>query len=117
MSVRAVPMFLLCLACGDDEPGSAREGPATWFTEAEYQISGAPQEDVLFSEVPYLRADPYRDRVFVIDLRDAQVSAWTPEGSLFHVLRGGRNGRKNCTGNTHVGHLRRIPVEPGSARG
>ena len=82
----AVPTLLLLVACSEDEARSV--GNVTCLTEAEYQFSGAPEADVLFSEVPYLRADPDRNRVFAIDLRDAQVSAWTPEGTLVFVVGG-----------------------------
>ena len=64
----------------------------TWFTEAEYSLSGAPEQDVLFSQIAAARADPYRDRVFVLDVQDTEVSVWTPDGSLVFVVGGKGEG-------------------------
>lgn len=37
-----------------------------------------------------MRADPGRNRVFVLDAANSQVSVWTPEGSL--IFAAGRRG-------------------------
>ncbi|MDE2764127.1 MAG: hypothetical protein OXQ94_16365 [Gemmatimonadota bacterium] len=79
---------ILAPAC--DERVSGRSDSATWLTEAEYKLSGDPDQDVLFSRIRVLQADPYRDRVFVLDLQDTELSVWTPAGSLEFVL--GRKG-------------------------
>ena len=85
----AAALFLL-VACGCDEPGSA-DDLATWLTESEYQFSDAPDQDVLFSIMPYLRVDPDRNRILVLDYQEAVLSAWTPDGSLIFVV-GGKGG-------------------------
>lgn len=79
----------LVMACGDYSSRSSAASSVAWLTEADYKLSGDPDRDVLFSQVRVLRADPYRDRVLVLDLQDRQLSAWTPEGSLVFA-RGGR---------------------------
>ena len=84
--------IVLTPACGDSDSGSAVDGSVTWSTEAEYSFSGAPEQDVLFSWVPVTRVDPYRDRVFVLDMQDTEVSVWTPEGSLVFVVGGKGEG-------------------------
>ena len=82
--------IVLTPACGDSDSGSVEVDSVTWSTEAEYSFSGAPEQDVLFSQVGVTRADPYRDRVFVLD--DTEVSVWTPEGSLVFVVGGKGEG-------------------------
>ena len=79
---------ILATACGEGETGPLKS--VTWLTEAEYKLSGDPDQDVLFSLIRVLQADPYRDRVFVLDLQDTELSVWTPAGSLEFVL--GRKG-------------------------
>lgn len=81
--------LLFCLACGGDAPAPGNTNDRTWLTEPEYRFASGRETGVLFSHV-YLRADPYQDRVFVIDRIDRQVSAWTPDGSLIFVV--GREG-------------------------
>ena len=87
-------------ACGEGEPSSVNS--KTWLTEGEYRFSGDPEHDVLFSRVPVLRADPYRDRLFVLDSQDAELSVWTPEGSLAFVLGGPGEGPGEFTFPTRV---------------
>lgn len=79
--------LLLCLGCGAD--GSGTEAGPEWLTELDYRFTGTAEQGVLFNWA-YLRADPYRDRVFVVDPRETQVSAWNPDGSLVFVV--GRRG-------------------------
>ncbi len=75
-------MLFLCAACADGKNANAgRAAPLTWITEAEYQFGDAPERDVTFRR-PSVRADPARNRVFVVDPNYSQVSAWTPEGLL-----------------------------------
>ena len=74
----------------------------TWLTEGEYKFSGDPEQDVVFSQIPVLRADPHRDRVFVLDLQDAELSVWTPDGSLAFVLGGAGEGPGEFTFPTRV---------------
>ncbi len=83
-------LSVLLVACGGDEPGRPRPDLETWVTEAEYKFTGSAEQGALLSEVPSIRVDPERNRIFAIDLRDAQASAWTPEGTL--VLAVGRVG-------------------------
>ena len=68
----------LGLACGSDD-FAADQGPLTWSSEAEYLFEDAPERDVFFSR-PYVRADPERNRVFVLDRPNLQVSVWNPIG-------------------------------------
>ena len=84
--------IVLPVACGDGEPGRPDNDSATWFSEAEYRFGGAPEQDVLLSGIAVVRADPYRDRVFVLDADDAKVSVWTPDGSLEYVVGGRGEG-------------------------
>ena len=77
-------------------------GSVTWVTEAEHKFSGDPDQDVLFSQVRVLRADPYRDRVFVLDLQDAELSVWTPNGSLSFVLGGSGEGARESSHCRHA---------------
>ena len=78
----ALPLLsCLCMACGGDGSGSVASAPSFWITEAEYQFSDAPEQDVVFSRVD-LRVDTLEDRVLVVDYDNSQVSAWTPRGAL-----------------------------------
>ena len=77
----------LCLACGGDIPDT-EEGPE-WLTELEHRFTGTAEQGVLFNWA-YLQADPERDRIFVVDPMETQVSAWRPDGSLVFVV--GRKG-------------------------
>lgn len=79
--------LLLCLACGGDGSGTGT-GPE-WVTELEYTFTGTAEEGVLFNWA-YLRADPRQDRIFIVDPRETQVSAWYPDGTLVFVV--GRKG-------------------------
>ncbi len=87
-----VAAIALSTACGDGQSGTAGTDSATWFTEAEHRFNGAPEQDVLLSQIVGVRADPYRDRVFVLDAQDATASAWTPDGSLEFVVGGQGEG-------------------------
>ncbi len=87
------------MACGEGKPG--RGDSVTWLTEAEYKFPGDPSRDVLFSQIR-VKADPYLDRVFVLDLQDSKVSAWTTEGSLAFVLGGRGEGPGEFTFPTRV---------------
>ena len=80
--------ILLSTACGDGQVGTAGTDSVTWFTEAEHRFNSAPEQDVLLSRIVAVRADPYRDRVFVLDAQNATASAWTPNGSLEFVVGG-----------------------------
>lgn len=91
---------VLALACGEGEPGSVNS--MAWLTEGEYRFSGDPDRNVLFSQIPVLRADPHRDRVFVLDLQDAELSVWTHDGSLAFVLGGAGEGPGEFTFPTRV---------------
>lgn len=87
--LRAGGLALLCLGCADD----ARDGEAstsTWVTEPEYKFTGTPEQGVVFSWIGRLVADPDRNRVFVSDAREVQVSVWRPDGSLVFAV--GRQG-------------------------
>ena len=83
---------LVATACGDDESHPTGNDSETWFTEAEHRFNSAPEQDVLLSHIVAVRADPYRDRVLVLDAQDAKVSVWTPDGSLDFVVGGHGEG-------------------------
>ena len=54
--------------------------------------------------MPYLRVDPVRNRVFVIDLVGQPVTAWTPEGSVvFSARRGEEPGEFNYPTRIYIG--------------
>ena len=81
------------VACGEDRSTEAEEArieplPA-WVTEAEYRFGDSPEEEVFFAS-PMVRADPARGRIFAVDPRNHQVSAWTPDGTL--LFRVGQKG-------------------------
>ncbi len=78
----------LGLACGNDDL-TGEPVQLTWSSEAEYRFDDAPERNVSFLR-PYVRADPWRNRVLVLDRASSQVSVWAPEGSLqFAVGRAG----------------------------
>lgn len=87
--LRATASFLLftCMACGGD--GSATLEHAEWVTELEYRFTGTVEQGVLFNWA-FTRVDPYRERIFVVDPMETQVSVWNPNGSLRFVV--GRKG-------------------------
>lgn len=90
----------LAMACGEAGPGKVHS--ATWLTEPEFKFTGDLEQGVLFSRIRVLRADPYRDRVFVLDLQDTELSVWTREGSLAFVLGGKGQGPGEFTLPTRV---------------
>ena len=75
-------------ACTGDH--SVTQASVPWTTEREYLFGDAPERDVFFSR-PLVRADPARNRVFVIDRASSQVTAWS-EGSLSFILGGRGQG-------------------------
>lgn len=83
------PMLALCVACDSNGSTSSEQVHSTWFTRAEYRFRDSPEDEVFFSR-PSVRADPARNRLFVLDWPNSQVSAWTPGGSL--LLAVGRRG-------------------------
>lgn len=87
LGLSGVLPLLSCVsfACGGDGTGSAASAPSYWITEADYQFGDAPERDVLFSRVD-LRVDTLQDRVLVVDYSNAQVSAWTPRGTLLFAV-------------------------------
>ena len=87
--MRTIAGFLLlgCVACGGN--GSDTRDQPEWVTELEYRFTGTAEQGVLFNWA-FLRADPNRQRVFVVDPMETQVSAWKPDGSLVFVV--GRRG-------------------------
>lgn len=92
-----VALLLLVLsgavACGEERSARADEErtglPPAWVTEAEYRFGDLPEEEVFFAS-PEVRADPARGRIFAVDPRNHQVSAWTPDGTL--LFRVGQEG-------------------------
>lgn len=78
----------LGLVCGNDDL-TGEPVQLTWSSEAEYQFDDAPERDVFFLR-PYVRADPWRNRVLVLERANSQVSVWAPEGSLQFAV--GRTG-------------------------
>ncbi len=89
--LRNALILSLCAACGGGESATSGDAPSMWITEAEYQFGDAPERDVIFRR-PVVRADPVRNRVFVVDHGSPQISAWSPEGSLLFVVGGRGEG-------------------------
>lgn len=87
--LRPTVLLLPCLACDGD--GSGTETGPEWLTELDHRFTGTAEQGALFNRVS-LRADPYRDRVFVLDPGETQVSAWRPDGSLVFVVGGKGEG-------------------------
>ena len=87
LPARSIAALFACLGCGEDGPDMY--GGPEWLTELEYRFTGTAEQGVLFNTAS-VRADPYRDRIFVLDARETQVSAWRPAGSLVFVV--GRKG-------------------------
>ena len=87
LPVARILLLLPCLACGADSAGTRDH--EEWLTELEHRFTGTAEQGVLFNWA-FLRADPYRDRIFIVDPRETQVSAWRPDGSLVFVV--GRKG-------------------------
>ena len=91
----ALLLILLCgaVACGENRNAEADETPVepppAWVTEAEHRFGDSPGEDVFFAS-PEVRADPARGRIFAVDPRNHQLSAWTPDGTL--LFRVGQKG-------------------------
>lgn len=82
-------LLLLCAACGGDRAGSPGNGERAWVTELESRFTGTVEQGVLFNWA-FLRADPNRNRIFVLDPMETQVSVWSLDGSLQFVV--GRKG-------------------------
>jgi len=87
LSATAGFLLLACMACGGE--GSGTRDQPEWATELEYRFTGTVEQGVLFNWAS-LRADPRRERIFVVDPMETQVSAWNPDGSLQFVV--GRKG-------------------------
>ena len=85
--VSIVLLLLIAAACSAEE--TPKPNFETWITEPEYQFGGAREADVILQR-PFVRADPPRERLIVLDPPSSQVSAWTPEGSMGFVV--GRKG-------------------------
>ena len=86
----ALPLMLLqSVACASDQSSTEEHPNSTWTTESEHQFADAPERNVFFSR-PYARIDPARNRVFVLDAANSQVSVWTDRGSFLFVV--GRSG-------------------------
>lgn len=81
------------VACGEDRSTEADEArtepPPAWVTASDYRFGDSPEEEVFFAS-PVVRADPARGRIFAVDPRNHQVSAWTPDGTL--LFRVGQKG-------------------------
>lgn len=99
-AVAVVPLLPFSTAC-DDSAGPAGDAFTTWITEPEYRFGDAPEHEVFFT-VPFLRADPYRDRILVRDRGDKQISAWTPDGSLLFVVGGYGEGPGEFTSPSRI---------------
>lgn len=89
LSAGVFALLVLCLACGGDGSDTPGSGDRAWVTELEYRFTGTAEQGVLFNWA-YLRADPNRDRIFVLDPMETRISVWSPDGSLQFVV--GRKG-------------------------
>ncbi len=81
--------MVACVGVGCEDRSPSAAPYETWLTEPSYEFGTDPTERVLLSQVPYLRVAPNGERIFVIDLVDVPVSAWTPDGSVTFVARRG----------------------------
>ena len=101
-AVALLPVLLLSTGCGGDTTaGPAVDAFTTWITEAHHEFGDAPGREVFFT-VPFLRADPYRNRILVRDRGDKQISAWTPDGSLLFVVGGPGEGPGEFTSPSRI---------------
>ena len=80
-------LLLAFAACGGDDSDTREH--AEWVTELEHRFTGTAEQGVLFNWA-FLRADPYMNRILVVDPMETQVSVWNPDGSLQFVV--GRKG-------------------------
>ena len=102
-----LPLGLLALyfaaGCGESASNGEPDYP-TWTARPEFRFNSDHDRDVSLSQVPYLRVDPVRNRVFVIDLLGQPVTAWTPEGSVvFSARRGEGPGEFNYPTRIYLG--------------
>ena len=81
----------LATACADRPSGPPTVPPLEeWHSEPHYRIGDAVSGDAVFGIVPYLRVNPRRGHVFVLEAYDNRLSVWTPSGArLFTVGRSG----------------------------
>ncbi len=86
--VASAMLLVMCIGCGGAHDSVARKHEE-WRTELEYRFTGTVEQGVLFNWA-FLRADPRRERIFVVDPMETQVSVWNPDGSLQFVV--GRKG-------------------------
>lgn len=89
LPVALLLMLSVGVACSEDPSAGVGEAHPTWVTEAEHDFGDSPEIELFFMS-PYVRVDPARGRVFVMDGPSHQVSAWTPDGAL--LFRVGREG-------------------------
>lgn len=82
-------LLVACVACDDAGREHGDVEQPTWITGAESRFGDAPDRNMFFSR-PYVRADPARNRVLVLDGPNSQVSVWSSEGVLLFTV--GRRG-------------------------
>ena len=94
-------MPLVSVGCSGDAGGGTG---VVWLTESDFQFTDMPERDVVF-RVPFVRADPVRDRVLVVDPPSFQVTTWALDGSLIFAVgrRGGGPGEFASPGDVLVG--------------
>ncbi len=100
---------VIALGCNDgvDSPPGSLEIAGTWATVPVYEIGSPHGERASFQRISDIRLGDDGERVYVADPREAQVTVWTPEGSLLLSVGGEGEGPGEFRGSTGAIHLTR----------
>ena len=100
---------VIALGCSDrvDTPLTSLEIAGTWATVPAYEIGTPHGERAGFQRISAIRLSDDGERIHVADPREAQVTVWTPEGSLLLSVGGEGEGPGEFRGSTGAIHLTR----------
>lgn len=100
---------VIALGCNDgvDSPPGFLEIAGTWATVPAYEIGSPHGERASFQRISDIRLGDDGQRIYVADPREAQVTVWTPEGSLLLSVGGEGEGPGEFRGSTDAIHLTR----------
>lgn len=100
---------VIALGCNDgvDSPPASLETADTWATVPAYEIGSPHGERASFQRISDIRLGDDGQRIHVADPREAQVTVWTPEGSLLLSVGGEGEGPGEFRGSTGAIHLTR----------
>lgn len=100
---------VIALGCNDgvDSPPGSLEIAGTWATVPAYEIGSPHGERASFQRISDIRLGDDGQRIHVADPREAQVTVWTPEGSLLLSVGGEGEGPGEFRGSTGAIHLTR----------